>query len=74
MRADDIANTLVNYAKAYRKHCKPESIKLNDHMNEYRGETPSQDLVDAIVVDFINFTMAHGCGMDLALFTSDIQP
>lgn len=74
MRASEVADMLVNYAKAYRKLQGPDSIKRNSHMNAYVGEAPSQELVDAVVVDFINFTMGRGVGMDLALYTSDIQP
>jgi hypothetical protein len=73
MASGDMAEMMVKYAKAYHKERTTESIKLNAHMNEYTGPAPSQKLVDAVVVDFINFMMYHGCGMDLALYTKDLE-
>lgn len=74
MTGREVAAMMVNYARAYRKRADLDSIKRNSHMNEYRGEPPDQKLVDAVVVDFINFMMWHGVGMDFGLYTCDIQP
>lgn len=73
MNAQEMANLLTNYAKTYHKENGVNGVVRNKHMNAYRGDAPIQELVDAVVVDFVNFIMVRGAGMDLGLYTKDIQ-
>jgi len=70
MNNRELIELLVKNAKDYtpRAAC---SIKINKHMHKYRGENISRTLIDAIVVDFINFVMAEQC-VDLALYTKNL--
>jgi hypothetical protein len=71
MTVIELLTKLKNSAIAYRNDGVVESITRNRHMNEYRGEKLSQETVDAILVDFINYVaMQHG--VDYGLYTHDL--
>jgi hypothetical protein len=68
----DVLNFLVSYAKKYVKEGK-DSVKKNRHMNELeKDDSVTQQQVEAVVVDFINY-IGVKCGIDYALYTSDVQ-
>lgn len=69
MTVIELLESLTKAAKEYRKD--RESIRRNEHMNKYRGELPSQELIDAIIADFINFVGVKQC-VDYALYTKDL--
>lgn len=68
-------DVLTKCATEYRKDCQ-ESLYRNRHMNDFvfKPDRPvvSQEIVDAILVDFINFVGMKNCG-DVGLYTQDIQ-
>lgn len=66
----ELSEWLVKKAKQYRKQGVLESIKRNRHMNNYNGDVVSQDTIDAILVDFVNFAVLP---MDLAMYTEDLE-
>jgi hypothetical protein len=68
----ELADLLVKQAQKYVKEMKNTGVIINRHMNAYRDGEPDQKLVDAVVVDFINYVMRQG-GMDLALYTIDLR-
>lgn len=50
------------------------SVAANDHMNKLTPETqPSQQQLEAVVVDFTNYLGYNLCGLDAALYTEDVQ-
>jgi len=68
----DLLNSLVNYTKKYRLGCE-ESVLRNKHMNGLDGnEKIEQKVVDAILVDFINFIGANH-SVDYVLYTNDLE-
>ncbi len=42
-------------------------------IREYKNPELEQKVIDAIVVDFINYYAAIHCGMDLAMYTCDLR-
>ena len=42
-------------------------------IREYKNPKLDQDVIKAIVVDFVNFYAVMHCGMDLAMHTSDLK-
>lgn len=70
----DFVELLVNFAKQWTENGSLESIIRNRHMNEFRGSVcpENQALVDAAVVDFINFVASQYC-MDCGLYTRDLR-
>lgn len=58
-------------AVRYRKEGVLESIKRNHHMNRYSGEVVSQETIDAILVDFVNFVASAQC-IDYGMYTADL--
>jgi len=63
---------LTNFAKDYAKKG-VESIKRNNHMNGIpKTETVSQKMVDAVLVDFINYIGVRNC-VDYGLNTMDLN-
>lgn len=44
-----------------------------EFIREYKNPKLDQNVIDAIVVDFINFYAGMHCGMDLALYTGDLR-
>lgn len=71
----EVLNALSNYAKSYHndKDFGVESVLRNKHMNDLTGkENIDPKVVDAVVVDFINYIGAC-CGVDYAMYTSDLD-
>jgi len=71
MTVGELLSILTEDAKRYVEIA-PASIGRNEHMHRYRGPEPDQELVAAIVVDFINFVGAQRA-VDYALYTKDIR-
>lgn len=77
MTRGELLNILSEEAKSYRGDAY-ESIKRNKHMNdlspadirklEKLDPTLLQGLIDAVLVDFINY-LATGQGIDYGLYT-----
>ena len=61
----------TNHAKDYRL-VSNESINRNTHMNDITVINLPQEVIDAVLVDFINF-MGAKYGVDYGLYTKDIQ-
>ena len=72
MTNSDFIDILIKHARAYRPGS-GESIKRNSHMFNCLTQEIDQDLVDAAIVDFVNYVGQHQCCLDVALYASDIQ-
>lgn len=50
------------------------SVARNKHMNNLKGKVSvlTQDLVDALLVDFLNYFALRVGGMDYGMYTSDL--
>ena len=72
MTRGELCDWLVARLKDYKSGGILESVKRNSHMNEYKNEKVSQETVDAILVDFVNFLAGSQC-IDLALYTKDLK-
>ena len=71
MTSRDLCDLLEKEVSLYRGKA-AASIKRNRHMNKMGSEEQvSQPVIDALLVDFVNF-VAAGQGMDLGLKTSDL--
>jgi len=72
MTNGDLMDMLVKRAKEYCPGA-VESIIRNKHMSSVGGKTmlPSQKVIDALIVDFVNYTIAK-LGGDLGLYTRDL--
>ena len=66
-----LVEMLVKQAKDYRKEGVLKSVRRNEHMNDYTGQEVSQESIDAILTDFVNY-MAAQQGMDLGLYAKDL--
>ena len=67
----DLLNLLTRNAKDYQKHA-ADSVIRNNHMNKLNKESEiNKDVIDAILVDFINYVGAVQ-GVDYGLYTSDL--
>ena len=44
-----------------------------EFIREYKNPKLDQKVIDAIVVDFINYFAGMHCGMDLAMYTCDLR-
>jgi hypothetical protein len=62
---------LIKNAQGYRPGS-VASIKRNKHMNDCEGKNIDQDVVDAVIVDYLNY-VAGRYGMDLGLYTNDLK-
>lgn len=72
LTSGELLRLLTNFAKDYAKEG-AESIKRNNHMNDVpKTETVSQQVVDAVLVDFINYIGVRYC-VDYGLYTSDLS-
>ena len=67
----ELMEMLCNYAKDYCPTAK-ESIIRNRHMNKLNGVEVSQNIIDALIVDFINFVGAMQ-NVDLGFYTKDLK-
>ena len=59
MTRGDVVFSLVDYAKEF--------------VREYKNSTLEQKVIDAIIVDFLNYFALLQCGMDLAMYTKDLR-
>lgn len=72
LTSGELLQLLTNLAKDYAKEG-VESIKRNNHMNDVpKTETVSQKVVDAVLVDFINYIGIKYC-VDYGLYTVDLN-
>jgi len=71
MTAGCYCNMLTNFAKDYVKIAE-KSVIRNNHMNNYTKKEIDQDLIDAIIVDFINYVGGGMC-MDYGLYTRHLS-
>lgn len=63
---------LQKAAVKYRKTAQ-ETVIRNNHMNDLKGdEKISQETIDAVLVDYINF-IAMKAGLDYGLYTEDLK-
>lgn len=44
-----------------------------EFIREYKNSSLTQDEIDAIIVDFLNFVSFEVCRMDLAMYTMDLR-
>jgi len=71
MTIGDYLKTMTELAKKYRGQAS-DSIRRNQHMNDLGGECRlTQDEIDAILTDFINFVGVTNC-CDYGLYTRDL--
>lgn len=72
LTSGELLRLLTNFAKDYAKEG-AESINRNNHMNDVpKTETVSQKVVDAVLVDFINYIGVRYL-VDYGLYTSDLS-
>lgn len=73
MKTRKVLAILAELAKEYRKIC-ADSIIQNRYLNDLtkNSEQPSQEIIDAILVDYINF-IADRHHVDYALNSSDFS-
>lgn len=71
MKAIELTELLVGYAKAYRLDAKA-SLSRNRHMHEVMVFPIRPEEIDAVLVDYINFIANKHC-MDLGLYTKDLS-
>ncbi len=72
MQALEMLNLSKNYADRYSKDAQVSLVR-NNHMNDIKSdELIDQRVIDAVLVDFINFIAAKHC-IDYALYTSDLR-
>jgi hypothetical protein len=72
LTSGELLTLLTNFAKDYAKEG-VESIKRNNHMNDVpKTETVSQKIVDAVLVDFVNYIGMSNC-VDYGLYTKDLN-
>lgn len=72
MNNAELIEMLVKHAKKYVDGDVMESVKRNNHMNDYNNAPVSRNTTDAIITDFVNF-MAMRHGIDLGLHASDLR-
>jgi len=59
MTSGEVVYSLSDYAKEF--------------VRKYKNPKLDQKVIDAIVVDFVNYFAAMHCGIDLAMYTSDLR-
>jgi len=71
MTAINVLEQTADYAKKYKSEAQ-ESLERNRHMNQIeKGEQIQQRIIDAVLVDFINYIgVKHG--IDYAMYTKDL--
>ena len=70
MTSGELLKIITTIAKKYRIKCN-QSLKINKHMNDLDNVNVSQNVIDAILVDFINYIgMEHG--VDYAIYARDL--
>ena len=72
MNRGEFLDLLTKFAQDYRERA-VASVSRNKHMNELGGQCDlSQDEVDALLTDFINF-IGVTQGVDYGLYASDLK-
>jgi len=71
MKIIDVLEIITSNAKEYYNDGVIESLKRNQHMNNYEGEDVNDETIKAILVDFINF-IGMKQGVDYAMYTRDL--
>lgn len=72
MNKGELIDLLTKRGREYRNDAQ-ESLVRNNHMNDIEeGELIQQRIIDAVVVDFINFIGSKMC-MDVGLYTEDLN-
>jgi len=71
MTKGELLQMLCDDAKSYCPGA-AMSIARNSHMNEYQGEYVSQIVVEALIVDFVNFVGSKQC-LDLGFYTKHLK-
>ena len=72
MTKGKLCDMLINVAKDYKKEGILESLKRNKHMSNYQGEHIKDTVIDALLVDFINY-VGRFQGLDLGLYTKHLN-
>jgi hypothetical protein len=72
MKALEVLEKTADYAKKYRSEAQ-QSLERNNHMNQIEdGEQVQQRIIDAVLVDFINYIgVKHG--IDFGMYTKDLM-
>lgn len=74
LNVGEVMTHISDLAKKYKKDDIGKSIKRNNHMNKLTGdEEINEDILDATVVDFINYIGSQN-GMDYGMYTEDLLP
>jgi hypothetical protein len=71
MTNGELLDLLESEARLYRKGAR-SSVRRNQHQNEVKVFGVRQEMVDALLVDFINF-IAVGMGGDLGLTSKHLR-
>ena len=72
MKAIEVLEKTADYAKKYRSESQ-RSLERNNHMNQIEdGEMVQQRIIDAVLVDFINY-IGFKHGIDYAMYTKDLM-
>jgi hypothetical protein len=72
MKAIEYLDLLTKKATKYRTRAE-HSIQINQHMNNLKdGVNIDQDVIDAVLTDFINY-VGMETGVDYALYTTDLK-
>ena len=74
MKIIELLELIEKNVKNYRHEGIANSIIRNSHMNNFKGtvEDIDPDLVDAILVDFVNFLARNQC-VDYGMYTCDLD-
>jgi len=72
MTKSELINMLIEYGQKYTSEA-IESVKRNRHMNDLgNDDLISQDIVNALIVDFINFIGIKN-GIDVGMYVKDLK-
>jgi len=71
MTKKELMDLLVGYAEEYIPTA-AYSLLRNSHMSDYKGEVVPYSVVEALIVDFVNY-VGYRQGIDLGLYTSDLR-
>ena len=71
MTPGKLISLLTDHAKDYKRQVGTGGVTMNGHMNDYHGQAPSAELVDAVLVDFINYVGVQ-YGVDWALYARNL--
>lgn len=71
MTAGEYMSMIEKHIKEYHKNGVLASLKRSSHMSKYKGQKVSQDVIDAILVDVINYLGLKQC-LDYGMYTKDL--